>query len=152
MGAALGNRPALDGIAEPGHQGRGHRRADPLRRPPLRLRPDLDLRADRPEQHRVTRAPGKAIGGGEDLSRTPAKYRALLRLTDREIGRLFDELAGREILDIELANRKLFRTEYPAIHASLIVCPCAAAAVAVRLAGDGEGLSGRGGSAASESA
>lgn len=105
-----------------------------------------------PEQHRVTRAPGKAIGGGEDLSRTPAKYRVLLRLTDREIGRLFDELAGREILDIELANRKLFRTEYPAIHASLIVCPCAAAAVAVRLAGDGEGLSGRGGSAASESA
>jgi hypothetical protein len=57
------------------------------------------------------------------------------------------------VIVIELANRQLFRTEYPAIHAFLIVCPCAAAAVAVRLAGDGEGLSGRGGSAgASESA
>ena len=47
------------------------------------------------------------------------------------------------VVVIELANRRLFRTEYPAIHAFLIVCSCAAAAVAVRLAGDGQGLSGR---------
>jgi hypothetical protein len=36
-----------------------------------------------------------AISGGEDLGRSERKYRALLRLTDREIGRLFDELRSR---------------------------------------------------------
>jgi arylsulfatase A-like enzyme len=44
---------------------------------------------------------------------------------------------------VELANRRLFRTEYPGVHAFLIVCSCAAVAVAIRLAAGG-GRLGRG--------
>jgi len=47
------------------------------------------------------------------------------------------------LIAVELANRRLFRTEYPTIHAFSTACSCVAAAVAVRTAASGPPLAAR---------